>query len=69
MAKRGIYFIRQEEGRPTINLLSFATGETKWIADIELPFRQLSVSPDGKRILSVLREETGSDLMMVDNFW
>ena len=68
VAKRGVYFIPQEENRRTINLLSFATGETEWVADIELPFRGLNVSPDGKRILLVLRENTGSDLMLVENF-
>ena len=68
VTKRGLYFIKQEENRRTINLLSFATGETQWITDVESGFGGLNVSPDEKWILSNRRKETGSDLMLVENF-
>jgi Tol biopolymer transport system component len=68
LAKRGIYFVTQAEGRRTINFLSFASRETKWVTDVESDFVAPSVSPDEKWILGVVREEMGSDLMLVGNF-
>jgi hypothetical protein len=51
-----------------IQFLSFATAKVKTVAPISYPFEGLSVSPDGRSILFSQYEESGSDLMLVENF-
>ena len=63
---RGIYFI--PDGAPSIQFHSFITGEVKLIASIGIPFDYISVSPDGKWILYTKEEQTGADVMLVENF-
>ncbi len=65
VAERGLYFIQD---RRSVRFLRFASGEVKLIASVTRPFDYFSVSPDGRWILYTQREETGADLMLVENF-
>lgn len=69
-ADKGIYFVNREaEPGPTIELFEFATGEVSYVAVLEHPPLNfwLSVSPDEQWILYA-REESESDIMLVENF-
>ena len=72
LVKGGIYFIPEPgtDGKSSIKFLSFATGKVKMVAPISRPASSegLSVSPDGRFILYTLIGETGTDLMLVENF-
>ena len=65
----GIYYITpRDENRCDLRLYEFATGQKRFITEIERPVAfGLSVSPDRKTFL-FSRHVTGSDLMMVENF-
>jgi hypothetical protein len=68
--ERGIcYLNREAEPGPAIELFEFGSGQVSRVAVLEeqpSPWG-LSVSPDGRWILYV-REESTSDLMLVENF-
>ena len=67
----GVYFIpmRNAPGRASIQFLSFATNNISNIATFERPLGDgLAVSPDGKWILYTQVEQSGSELMLVENF-
>jgi hypothetical protein len=71
VANRGIYFIPGPDrvGRFFIHFFSFATGQVKQIAGIQKqPLYGFSVSPDERCILYTQVDQTGSDLMLVENF-
>jgi Tol biopolymer transport system component len=71
VVKDGIYFIPEPgtDGKSSIQFLSFATGKVKMVAPISRPSSEgLSVSPDGRSILFSQIGETGTDLMLVENF-
>lgn len=67
----GVYFIpkRSAGSGSSIQFLSFATNHISTIATFENPLGTgLAVSPDGKWILYSQVEESGSALMLVENF-
>jgi hypothetical protein len=71
VVNQGIYFIPEpgSDGKYSIQFLSFATGKVKTIAPMTRPpVEGLSVSPDGRFLLFSQGDESGSDLMLVENF-
>jgi dipeptidyl aminopeptidase/acylaminoacyl peptidase len=67
----GLYFVpdRNTPGDSSIQFLSFATHNIRDIATFERsPFSGLAVSPDGKWILYGQEQQSGSELMLVENF-
>ena len=70
---RGIYFINPEPKPPaTIEFFSFATRRVSRIASLERESFKwgstLAVSPDGRWILYTQTDQSGSDIMLVENF-
>ena len=50
-------------------LHEFATGKIRKMLTVERPIRVgMAVSPDGRTLLYSQFDETGSDLMLVENF-
>jgi eukaryotic-like serine/threonine-protein kinase len=70
LVNKGIYFIpeRGTVGKHSIQFLSFATEKMKTVAPISYPDEGLCVSPDGRFLLFSQHDESGSDLMLVENF-
>ncbi|HKA18466.1 MAG TPA: winged helix-turn-helix domain-containing protein [Blastocatellia bacterium] len=73
VADRGIYFIHPEPKPPAaIEFFSFAKGRVTRIASLDKESYQwsstLSISPDEKWILYTQRDQSGSDIMLVENF-
>ena len=70
LAKEGIYFIPKHgaDRKSSIQLLSFATGKVNTVALISHPDEGLSVSPDGRFLLFTQFDDSGSDLLLVENF-
>jgi dipeptidyl aminopeptidase/acylaminoacyl peptidase len=71
VVKDGIYFIPEPgaDGKYSIQFLSFATGKVKTVAPISRQSSYiLNVSSDGRSLLYTQLDETGSDLMLVENF-
>jgi Domain of unknown function (DUF5050) len=71
LVNEGIYFIpkRDADRKASLQFLSFATGKVKTVAPISGSSAEgLSVSPDSRSILFSQFDETGSDLMLVENF-
>jgi Tol biopolymer transport system component len=59
-----------ENGRSDLSICEFATGKIRKILTIERPGPSdpIAVSPDGRTILYSQDDESGSDLMLVENF-
>ena len=57
-----------EKGHTDLTVYEFATGKTSKIRTMERPVGELTVSPDSRTILYTQLDETGSDLMLVENF-
>ena len=71
VAKQGIYFFRKGDKKDQVDLcfLPLPTGKTRKILTIERPYvGYVTVSPDGRTILYTQADQTGSDLMLVENF-
>jgi len=69
--EHGIYFVTQadKQGRRNLGFYDSSTGKTRKILTIEDPKASFStVSPDGRTILYTQLDESGSDLMLVENF-
>jgi Tol biopolymer transport system component len=69
--QQGIYFFTQvEEGsRNKICYYEFATGTTREVLTVERQVdNHIAVSPDGRTILYTQIDQSGSDLMLVENF-
>src|SRR5205085_11957887 len=65
VTRGGIYFVTGRE----LRYLSLATGKSKSILTIGKPMSNgLSVSPDERWLLYSQLDQTGSDLMLVENF-
>jgi Tol biopolymer transport system component/predicted Ser/Thr protein kinase len=71
IGKQGIYFFTPPDGqgRSDICLYKFATGAASKILTIERDvYDRIAVSPDERTILYGQYDQTGSDLMLVENF-
>ena len=71
VVNEGIYFIPgpDREGRYSIQFLDFATGKSWPILRLSgAAERGLAVAPDGRTLLYTQIDQTGSDLMLVENF-
>jgi Tol biopolymer transport system component/DNA-binding winged helix-turn-helix (wHTH) protein len=70
LTNKGIYFEQPNSNESTsVQFLSFATGKVTIIASIRRPgYLGLSVSPDELYLLYTQVDQTGSDLMLVENF-
>jgi Tol biopolymer transport system component/DNA-binding winged helix-turn-helix (wHTH) protein len=71
VGKQGIYFFTPPDGqgRSDLCLYRFATGKTAKIMTIERElWYRIAVSPDERTILYGQFDQTGSDLMLVENF-
>jgi Tol biopolymer transport system component len=69
--KVGIHFfsIPDKQGHSDLSLYEFSTGKIRKILTVEKPpYMGTCISPDGKTILYTQSEESGSDLMLVENF-
>jgi dipeptidyl aminopeptidase/acylaminoacyl peptidase len=71
--EEGIYYFAQpdEKGRSEMRLHEFATGRTRKILMLDLrtfAFASLTASPGGRTILYSKFDESGCDLMLVENF-
>jgi TolB protein len=68
----GIYFFTEPDakGRRDLSIYEFATGRTRKILTVigKLELFGLEISPDGQAILYAQEDESGSDLMLVENF-
>ena len=66
----GIYFIRREEGGPTIRFYSFLTGRSSALATLaDVPEHpSLAVSPDGRTLLYTHVDRNESDVLLVEDF-
>ena len=68
---KGIYFIAAPDARGValLEFFEFATGRTRQIAALDKPpYIGLTVSPDEKAILYTQWDQSGRDLMLVENF-
>ncbi len=70
VTERGIYFATAENpSRPLIEFFSFATGKVMQIATLEKPFfLGISVSPDARWLIYTQLDQSGSDIMLMENF-
>ena len=71
VGKEGIYFFRTPDnlGHSDICFYEFATGQIRKMVTIERTVdNNIAVSPDGRTILYPQSDESGSVLMLVDNF-
>jgi len=73
VTEQGIYFATAETpARPVIEFFSFATGKVTLVATIERRIGSggwgLAVSPDSRWILYNQLDQSGSDIMLIENF-
>jgi len=71
VSKEGIYFFRPPDkmGHSDICFYEFASGQIRKILTIQRPVNtHIAVSPDGRTILYPQSDESGSVLMLVENF-
>jgi Tol biopolymer transport system component len=70
VGKEGIYFFKtpDQRGHSDICFYGLATGQTRKIITIQRPVANIAVSPDTRTILYSQFDETGSDLMLIENF-
>jgi len=71
VGKEGIYFFRipDKMGHSDICFYEFASGQIRKILTIQMPVNNhIVVSPDGRTILYPQSDESGSVLMLVENF-
>src|SRR5262249_35831471 len=66
---KGIYFHPLQGNTSSIRFLSFDTNTTSTIATFQKPLGEgLAASPDGKWLLYTQIDQSGSELMLVENF-
>jgi len=68
----GVYFGTRVTSSPTIQFFSFATGQLNEVFKVEKPLlvgnSGLALSSDGKNLLFAQIDQSGSDIMLIDNF-
>jgi WD40 repeat protein len=69
-ANGGLYFLARNHTRSTLKFLNFETRRLSQIMLVEKPWdvSALAVSPDGRSLFFDQIDESGSDLMSVENF-
>ena len=67
ITRDGVYFITGTQSS-TIQFFSFRTQQNEILATVENRLHDLTVSPDGRSILYTQTDQSGSDLMLVENF-
>ena len=67
VTRDGVYFITDTQSF-TIQFFNFHTQQYRTLTKVENPFVYLSVSPDNRSILYTQYDQSGSDLMFVENF-
>ncbi len=71
VANQGIYFFRNSDKKDQFDVcfLPLPAGKTRKLLTIERAYvGDMTVSPDGRTILYTQADQTGSDLMLVENF-
>jgi Tol biopolymer transport system component len=71
LAKEGIYFFRSPDklGHSDLCFYEFASSQIRKVLTMQRPIdNHITVSPDGRTILYPQSDESGSILMLVDNF-
>ena len=71
VGKEGIYFFRTPDkmGHSDICFYEFASGQIRKVLTVQMPVNNhIAVSPDGRTILYPQSDESGSVLMLVENF-
>ncbi|MFN7927742.1 MAG: hypothetical protein U0Y68_07320 [Blastocatellia bacterium] len=73
LAEDGIYFVAVSDTvQPLVEFFSFATGKITPVVSLGGPinraFRGITVSPDKRWLLSTQVDQSGDDLMMLENF-
>ena len=73
VVEKGVYFATATiPTRPSIEFFNFATRQVTPVAVIDKPLSQsypgLAVSPDGRSILIAQMDQSGSDIMLMENF-
>jgi Tol biopolymer transport system component/DNA-binding winged helix-turn-helix (wHTH) protein len=70
VVKEGIYFATAEDpAKPLIEFYSFATRKVTKVASLAKPFSSgLSVSRDGRWLIYAQVDQSGSDIMLMENF-
>jgi Tol biopolymer transport system component/DNA-binding winged helix-turn-helix (wHTH) protein len=73
VAEKGIYFATANTpSQPLIEFFSFATGKVTKVAPLDKPLSRwdpgLAISPDGRWLLFAQMDQSGSDVMLVENF-
>jgi len=73
VAEKGIYFATANEpARPVIEFFNFATRKVTTIAVLDKPLSPsdpgLTIAPNGRSLLFAQMDQSGSDLMLVENF-
>lgn len=70
VVKNGIYFaIAEGPAKPLIEFYNFATNKVTHVAVLPKPFSySLSMSPDGRWLLYTQVDQSGSDIMLMENF-
>jgi Tol biopolymer transport system component len=64
----GVRFFITDAKAFTIQFFSFGAQQVRTLSKVENPFIYLSASPDNKSILFTQYDQSGSDLMLVENF-
>ena len=70
---KGIYFATANEpAHPIIEFFNLATSKVTTIATLDKPLSPsepgLTVAPNGRSLLFAQKDQSGSDLMLVENF-
>src|SRR5262249_9620226 len=73
VAEKGIYFATANvPSRPVIEFFSFANRKVTLVATLDKPLSRsdpgLAISPDAKTLLFAQLDQSGSDIMLVENF-
>jgi Tol biopolymer transport system component/DNA-binding winged helix-turn-helix (wHTH) protein len=69
VTEEGIYFVTAAKpSGATLQLFSFTAGKVHAVANLPKPISSLSASRDGRVLLLTQVDQSGSDLMLVENF-